>query len=123
MPRSKEFLLEQIARAKRFARAMNTDADRERFEKMAADYRRELDAAEAEGQSSASPTASETRFRLTMPLRPSRSPAALMRLRRRPVRRTTRSRRRTSPPGEHYRDDVFDSLDHRPPFEYGACSG
>ena len=58
MPRSKEFLLEQIARAKRFARAMNTDADRERFEKMAADYRRELDAAEAEGQSSASPTAS-----------------------------------------------------------------
>jgi hypothetical protein len=75
MPRSKEFLLEQIARAKRFARAMNTDADRERFEKMAADYRRELDAAEAEGQSSASPTASETRFRLTMPLRPSRSPA------------------------------------------------
>jgi hypothetical protein len=58
MPRSKEFLLEQIARAKRFARAMNTDADRERFEKMAADYRRELHAAEAEGQSSASPTAS-----------------------------------------------------------------
>ena len=58
MARSKEFLLEQIARAKRFARAMNTDADRERFEKMAADYRRELDAAEAEGRSSASPTAS-----------------------------------------------------------------
>jgi hypothetical protein len=24
---------------------------------------------------------------------------------------------------EHYRDDVFDSSDHRPPFEYGACSG
>jgi hypothetical protein len=24
---------------------------------------------------------------------------------------------------EHYRDDVFDSLDHWPPFEYGACSG
>jgi len=58
MPRSKEFLLEQIARAKRFAKAMNTDADRERFEKMAADYRRELDVAEAEGQSSAASTAS-----------------------------------------------------------------
>jgi hypothetical protein len=26
MPKSKQFLLEQIARAKRFARAMNTDA-------------------------------------------------------------------------------------------------
>jgi hypothetical protein len=37
---------------------MNTEADRERFEKMAADYRRELDAAKAEGQLSASPTAS-----------------------------------------------------------------
>jgi hypothetical protein len=24
---------------------------------------------------------------------------------------------------EHYRDDVFDLLDVRPPFEYGACSG
>jgi hypothetical protein len=60
MPRSKEFLLEQIARAQRFAAAMNTDADRERFEKMAADYRNELDAAEAtENQSSAAPTASE----------------------------------------------------------------
>jgi hypothetical protein len=54
MPRSKQFLLEQIARAQRFARAMNTDADRERFEKMAADLRREFDAVEAaEGQSSA----------------------------------------------------------------------
>jgi hypothetical protein len=60
MVRSKEFLLEQIARAKRFAAAMNTVADRDRFEKMAADYRGELDAAEAEeGRSSAAPTASE----------------------------------------------------------------
>jgi hypothetical protein len=60
MPRSKEFLLEQIARAQRFAQAMNTEADRERFEKMAADLRTELDAAEAvENQSSAAPTASE----------------------------------------------------------------
>jgi predicted phage gp36 major capsid-like protein len=47
MPRSKEFLLEQIARARRFAAAMNADADRERFEKLAAEYRSELDAAEA----------------------------------------------------------------------------
>jgi hypothetical protein len=38
MPRSKQFLLEQIARAQRFAKAMNTEADRECFEKMAADY-------------------------------------------------------------------------------------
>jgi hypothetical protein len=50
----KQFLLEQIARAKRFALAMNTDADREKFEKLAAGYQGELDAAEAaEGQSSA----------------------------------------------------------------------
>ena len=47
MPRSKEFLLEQIARAKRFAQSMTADADRERFAKMAADYQSELDAAEA----------------------------------------------------------------------------
>jgi hypothetical protein len=60
MPRSKQFLLEQIARARRFAAAMNTDADRARFEKMAADYRSELDAVEAaQGQSSSAPTASE----------------------------------------------------------------
>jgi hypothetical protein len=60
MPRSKEFLLEQIARAQRFAQAMNTEADRERFEKMAADLRTELDAAEApENPASAAPTASE----------------------------------------------------------------
>jgi hypothetical protein len=59
MPRSKEFLLEQIARAQRFAQAMNTEADRERFKKMAADLRAELDAPEAgEGQESAVPTAS-----------------------------------------------------------------
>jgi hypothetical protein len=59
MPRSKEFLLEQIARAKRFAAAMNTAEDRERFEKMAADYRSELEAAETEGQSSAPSTVPE----------------------------------------------------------------
>jgi hypothetical protein len=38
MPRGKQFLLEQIARAQRFAKAMNTEADRECFEKMVADY-------------------------------------------------------------------------------------
>jgi hypothetical protein len=59
MPRSKEFLLEQIARAERFAAAMNTAEDRERFEKMAADYQHELEAAEREGQSSAPSTAPE----------------------------------------------------------------
>ena len=59
MPGSKQFLLEQIARAKRFAAAMNTEADRARFEKMAADYQSELDAAEAAGQSSAPPTVLE----------------------------------------------------------------
>jgi hypothetical protein len=60
MPRSKQFLLEQIARAKRFAAAMNTVADQERFEKMAADYRSELDAAESvESQLSGAPTPSE----------------------------------------------------------------
>jgi hypothetical protein len=57
MPRNKEFLLEQIARAKRFALAMNTDADRERFEKMAADLQSELEG--AEGQSSVVPNASQ----------------------------------------------------------------
>lgn len=60
MPKSKEFLLEQIARAQRFAQAMNTETDRERFEKMAADLRTELDAAEAaENQAPAAATASE----------------------------------------------------------------
>jgi cell wall-associated NlpC family hydrolase len=49
-----------FARAKRFAAALNTAADRERFEKMAADYRSELDALESvESQSSAAPTASK----------------------------------------------------------------
>jgi hypothetical protein len=60
MPRDKEFLLEQIARAPRCALAMNTDADRERFEKMAADLQSELEGAEgAESQSSVAPNASE----------------------------------------------------------------
>jgi hypothetical protein len=60
MPRSKEFLLEQIARAQRFAQAMNTDADRKRFEQMAAAYQSELAALGAtEDRPSAAPIASE----------------------------------------------------------------
>jgi hypothetical protein len=48
MPKSRQFLLEQIARARRFANAMNADANRARFEKMAADDEGELaDATEA----------------------------------------------------------------------------
>lgn len=56
MAPTKQYLAEQIARAKRFAAAMNTDTDRQRFEELAARYQSELDAAEtAEGQSSATP--------------------------------------------------------------------
>jgi hypothetical protein len=39
--------LEQIERAKRYAAALSDPADRERFEKLAADYQSELDAAAA----------------------------------------------------------------------------
>jgi hypothetical protein len=46
MSRDRQFLQEQIVRARRFAAAMNTDADRKRFEEIAADYQNELDAAE-----------------------------------------------------------------------------
>jgi hypothetical protein len=54
MARSKQYLAEQIDRAKRFAAAMNTEADRRKFEKLAAGYQSELDAAEtAESHSSA----------------------------------------------------------------------
>jgi hypothetical protein len=42
---SKEFLLEQIARAKRFAKGMTSKDDREKFERVAADYQSQLDAA------------------------------------------------------------------------------
>jgi hypothetical protein len=96
MPRSKEFLLEQIARAGPLRAAMNTEADRERFEKMAADLRTELDAAEAaENRASAAASASETRIRLLPMPRRSLAPAARMRPRRHPIRQTNRSRRRT----------------------------
>lgn len=59
MPRTKEFLLEQIARAQRFARAMNTDVDRERFEKIATDLRSELDMLEAGPVTPAAPTSGD----------------------------------------------------------------
>jgi hypothetical protein len=46
MSRTK-YLLEQIERAKRFAAAVNNEADRARFEKIAADYQNEIDATAA----------------------------------------------------------------------------
>jgi hypothetical protein len=46
MSRDRQFLQEQIIRARHFAAAMNTDADRKRFEEIAADYQNELDATE-----------------------------------------------------------------------------
>jgi hypothetical protein len=52
---SKKYLLEQIARAKRFAKGMNSKDDKEKFEKIAADYQSQLDAAET-----AASTATET---------------------------------------------------------------
>jgi hypothetical protein len=45
MSRTAKYLLEQIGRAKRYAAALSDPADRERFEKVAADYQSELDAA------------------------------------------------------------------------------
>jgi hypothetical protein len=58
MSRTAKYLLEQIERAKRFAAAMNNPADRERFEKVAADYQSELDAAAgtSDQQSPSAPT-------------------------------------------------------------------
>jgi hypothetical protein len=47
MSRTAKYLLEQIERAKRYAAALSDPADRERFEKVAADYQSELDAAAA----------------------------------------------------------------------------
>src|SRR4051794_2492387 len=63
---------------------------------MAADYRSELDAAEAaKVQPSAAPTASEDGAPTVMPLRLACRSAAGMRLRRHPVRLTSRNPRRT----------------------------
>jgi hypothetical protein len=44
MSRTAKYLSEQIERAKRYAAALSDPADRERFEKVAADYQSELDA-------------------------------------------------------------------------------
>jgi hypothetical protein len=58
MARTKQFLLDQIARAKRIAAAMSTRVEQERFEELAAGYQRELDDAEpADYQSSPSSSA------------------------------------------------------------------
>jgi hypothetical protein len=56
MARTKQFLLEQIARAKRLAMTMNTQTDRERFAALAADYERELNDAERTNGPSVSPS-------------------------------------------------------------------
>jgi len=50
---SKEFLLQQIARAKRFAAAMNSNDDKEKVQKIAADYQGQLDAAETAASTTA----------------------------------------------------------------------
>jgi hypothetical protein len=42
MARTTKFLLEQIERAKRLAAGMSSSAERERFEKIAADYQKEM---------------------------------------------------------------------------------
>jgi hypothetical protein len=61
MARSTKYLLDQIERAKRLAAALYNPADRERFEKIAADYQKEIDdAATASGDQQPSP-ASESR--------------------------------------------------------------
>jgi hypothetical protein len=54
---SKEYLLEQIARAKRFVKGMNSKDDKEKFEKIAADYQSQLDAAETAASTAATETA------------------------------------------------------------------
>ena len=38
-------------------------------------------------------------------------------------RPATPPQRRSNRPSERYPGKAFDSLDHRPPFEYGTCSG
>ena len=109
MPRNKEFLLEQIARAKRFALAMNTEADRQRFEKMAADFKTNWKA--PKGRRVNRLTHRKTRFRLMMPFRTSRRPGA--RMQRRRLRRTIRSRPLTSPPGRSSHEDENDAQSYK----------
>ena len=60
MARTTKFLLEQIERAKRLAAGLTSPADRERLEKLANDYQKEIDqAAAASGDQQAS-SATET---------------------------------------------------------------
>jgi hypothetical protein len=61
MARTTKFLLEQIERAKRLAAGMSSSADRERFEKIAADYQKEIDDdAAASGAQQPSPATETT---------------------------------------------------------------
>jgi hypothetical protein len=61
MARTTKFLLEQIERAKRLAAALTSPADRERLEKLATDYQKEIDqAAAASGDQQASSAAETT---------------------------------------------------------------
>jgi hypothetical protein len=60
MSRTAKYLLEQIERAKRYAAALSDPADRERFEKIAADYQSELDAAAGTSDQQSPSTATET---------------------------------------------------------------
>jgi hypothetical protein len=60
MSRTTKYLLEQIERAKRFAGALNNPADRASFEKIAADYQKELDAAAASSGEQQPSAATET---------------------------------------------------------------
>jgi hypothetical protein len=55
----KEFLLEQIARAKRFAAGLTSKDDQETFQKIAADYQSQLDATEAAAPTTAPEISSE----------------------------------------------------------------
>jgi hypothetical protein len=58
MARTTKFLLEQIERAKRLAAALTNPADRERLERLADDYQKEVDqvAAASGGQQPSSAT-------------------------------------------------------------------
>jgi hypothetical protein len=61
MARSTKYLLDQIERAKRLAAALYNPADRERFEKIAADYQKEIDdAGAASGDQQPSPATEST---------------------------------------------------------------
>jgi hypothetical protein len=61
MARTTKYLLDQIERAKRLAAALYNPADRERLEKIAADYQKEIDdIAAASGDRQPSPATEST---------------------------------------------------------------